>query len=520
MTLPPSTGLISLRSLFPAATFLNCSDIEVREVTSDSRHISRGCLFAAFPGKKTDGRDFVPEALRSGAAAILTHRSLAGLPVPQCIVPDARRAYGEVCHALHFNPSLSLGMVGVTGTNGKTTTTWLVRALLQQLARTCGLLGTIEYHNGHDSQPANLTTPGAPTLAQWLGSMVARQTGYAALELSSHALDQDRPAGLSLDVAVITNITHDHLDYHQHTEHYAAAKARIVEYLKPGGRLIINADDPGCQRLLLRLDIQQADTLTFGLKSPASLRAKIVDESLDGTVFHLKSETESLEIHTQLIGTHNIENILAAIASVRHFGFSLSEIGAALPHCAAPPGRLQRVPSRNEAHVFIDYAHTPDALTRVVETVRPLCFGRVILVFGAGGDRDASKRPLMGHAASAADVVVITSDNPRTEDPEVIAKQITDGLRQAATDSENPHILQFPGTTIEKRLIVELDRHMAIERAIKLAEPGDVVLIAGKGHEREQLIGRHRFPFDDAAVAEAALRRVSVPLEFSRCEQG
>ncbi len=470
-------------------------------VTEQSREVTPGCLFAALPGTKTDGREFVHEALQSGAAAVFTNRSLAGHSVPHCIVADARRAYGELCHALHFNPSRQLGMVGVTGTNGKTTTTWLVRALLERLARPCGLLGTIEYSDGLNSTAAQLTTPDARTLAGWLGSMVARRTRYAALELSSHALEQQRTAGLQLDVAVVTNVTHDHFDYHATPVAYISAKARIAEHLKPSGLLVVNVDDAGSRRVLESLS-KPVQCLTFGIEQAADLQATLIDETLDGTQFKVQLRGESVTLRTLLIGQHNVENLLAAIAALTHLGISLQQIAELLPHCTGAPGRMQRVRSAQAVRVFVDYAHTPDALKRVIQTVRHLSFGRVLVVFGSGGDRDSSKRPLMGQAASSADIAIVTSDNPRTEDPESIARQILQGMTSTSCET-----------------YLELDRQRAIERALELAEPGDTVLIAGKGHEREQIVGRQRFAFDDVAVCAAALAHNSRLTTAGKIEQ-
>ncbi len=470
-------------------------------VVEDSRRVTPGCLYAALPGTRTHGREFVHEALQCEAAAILSDCSLAGLSVPYCIVPDARRAYGELCHALHFNPSSQLGVVGVTGTNGKSTTTWLVRALLERSARTCGLLGTIDYSDGMIAEPATLTTPDATTLALWLGNMVARGTQYAALELSSHALDQQRTAGLQLDVAIVTNVTQDHFDYHGDFDSYVAAKARIAERLKPGGVLFLNADDQGSMAVLDHLS-RHIRVQTFGVDHPADTQATVLEETLTGTHLRVCAGAESVELRTPLFGRHNVENVLAAIATVQQFGLTLAEIAEALPHCFGAPGRLQRIGGPSEPALFVDYAHTPDALQRIIGTLRHLTFGRVIAVFGAGGDRDETKRPLMGRAASEADVCIVTSDNPRTESPEAIAQAIVSGI-----------------TLDPSHLYVELDRRRAIELALELAESGDAVLVAGKGHEREQIVGRQKLPFDEIRVCGQLLARRNSLVNSMQYEQ-
>ncbi|MCA8991948.1 MAG: UDP-N-acetylmuramoyl-L-alanyl-D-glutamate--2,6-diaminopimelate ligase [Planctomycetaceae bacterium] len=499
MGYPPSTtGIISLKALLPSARFVNCHDITVADVTEKSCDVRPGCLFAALPGTRIHGRDFVPEALRSGAAAILTDRSLAGHSVPHCIVADARRAYGELCHALHFHPAQRLKMVGVTGTNGKTTTTWLVRELLQQLGKRCGLLGTIQYSDGNLSAPSSLTTPDARQLAGWLGSMVAQKARHAAMEISSHALDQQRIAGVSLDVAIVTNVTQDHLDYHQTFDDYVRAKAGIANYLKPQGILLINADDPGCRGMAANGELP-AKCQTFGIAADADYRGTIEEETLQGTRFTLHVGETSVPMFLPMPGRHNVENALAAIAAVHHQGFPLEEIVHALAHCQDVPGRLQHVECASAATVLVDFAHTPDALGRVISTLRQLTFGRVIVVFGAGGNRDQSKRPQMGKVASQADLAIITSDNPRSEDPAEIAAHIQRGMEAG-----------------QCRVEVELDRRAAILRALEIAEEGDTVLIAGKGHEQTQIVGSRSIEFNDVAVCRSMGERqliVSKPLQ-------
>lgn len=493
----PRTGVVSLRALLPDATFLNTDDLAVSDVHHDSRCVTPGGLFAALPGTRQHGLEHLPEALLNGAAAVLTDRSPVGRSVPCCIVPDARRAYGALCHALHFQPSTRLGVAGVTGTNGKSTTTWLIQQALSRLGRTCGWLGTIQYSDGVVTAPAALTTPDPRTMASWLGRMVARGTQYAALELSSHALEQERTAGLQLDVAVITNVTRDHLDYHPNLTAYRAAKARIAELLKPQGVLVYNCDDPGAVATAELAGKSRAEVsqFRFSLTRPVELTGKIQSESLQGMTLELRSAGgEVTQIETPLFGQHNAENLLAAAAVLLQWGLSLSEIGVALGACSAPPGRLQRVSSTaggepGDFAVFVDYAHTPDAIQRVINTVRQLSFGRVIVVLGAGGDRDRQKRPEMGAAAAAADLIYITSDNPRSEDPQQIAEELRSGISSQSAVC-----------------CIELDRRTAIQEAIGAAHPGDVVLVLGKGHEREQIIGRTAFPFDDVSECCVATR--------------
>lgn len=478
---------VSLRGLIPSASFVGCADITVSAVTEHSHECTPGCLFAALPGTRTHGRNYLSQALQRGAAAILTDRPLADVSLPQCIVPDARQVYGRLCHGLYAFPSQRLGVAGVTGTNGKTTTTWIVRSLLESASRPTGVIGTIEYNDGLESEPSRLTTPDAQTLARTLAAMRDRHTSHAAVELSSHALKQGRAAGLTLDVGIVTNITHDHLDYHEHFHDYLRSKARISGHVKRGGLLVLNADDPNSENVLERLD-QDVRVWMFGIDHPADVRAEAVLLSPRGSRFRLCQGTEQVDCMTPLVGKHNVSNCLAASCAALHFGLSLQEIADGLETFSFVPGRLERVERGQPFAVYVDYAHTDDALRRIISTVRATTTGRVIVVFGAGGDRDRSKRPLMGRAASAADEIIITSDNPRSEDPYQIIDQILAGCS---------------GTAAEPMVLV--DRKEAIREAIRLARPGDAVIVAGKGHEKEQILGDRRIPFDDVAVCREAL---------------
>ena len=476
---------ISLRRLFPEASFVGGADLAVAEATADNRQCTPGCLFAVIQGRRDAGQRYVEEAIARGATALLCSAPIAA-PVPQCVVPNVRQAYAELCQALHGSPSQKLGLVGVTGTNGKTTVSWMVRSILEQAGKPTGVLGTIHYHDGIESAPSELTTPDSRSLAKWLAAMADKRTGYAAIELSSHALDQYRPAGIALDVAIITNITQDHFDYHFHYENYRSAKSRVLQMLKPGGLVLFNADDPGSESLISHSPMG-SQVCTFGIKREADLSARILELTTRHSSFEIQAGLERVTVTMGLIGRHNISNALAAAGAVLHFGVSLPEIKAGLEQLTSIPGRMQRVEA-DKFDVFVDYAHTDDALRRAVTTLREVSRGRVICVFGAGGDRDASKRALMGRSASLAHQVVVTSDNPRGEDPHQIIQEICAGLRGVGV---SPH--------------VEPDRELAIAWALKDARPGDAVLIAGKGHETVQIIGREKFPFDDVAVCERLL---------------
>jgi UDP-N-acetylmuramoyl-L-alanyl-D-glutamate--2,6-diaminopimelate ligase len=484
-----SQPAVSLRQLLTSASFIGCADVTVTDVCELSQDCTPGCLFAALPGTKSHGRDFVVEAIRRGAAAILTDRPLPRADVPQCIVPDARRVYSELCHSIRGNPSKQLGVVGVTGTNGKTTTTWFVRSLLENAGRPAGLLGTIEYSDGIEREPSHLTTPDARSLAQWLSSMVARRTRFATLEMSSHALHQSRTAGIGLDVAIVTNVTQDHFDYHGDRQAYTAAKAKIFQQVKRGGIVVLNSDDPGSAGLW-ETAAGEHRVVTFGIERDADIEARVIRQSADGTTFRVRIGTREQTFHTPLIGRHNISNALGAIAACDALGLSLDEMQAGLDALNCVPGRLERIDCGQPFNVFVDFAHTEDALRRVIATAREVTTGRVICLFGAGGDRDRTKRPGMAAAAATADFAIVTSDNPRSEDPRTIIQEILAGFRG---DGSRP--------------LAVVDREEAIERALELAEPGDTVILAGKGHEKVQIIGQEQLPFDDAAMCRQRLTR-------------
>jgi UDP-N-acetylmuramoyl-L-alanyl-D-glutamate--2,6-diaminopimelate ligase len=472
---------VNLRRLFPRASFVGCGDIRAVEVTDRSGECRANSLFAVIRGMHRDGHVYIREALARGATALLVDRPQADVSVAQCVVPDVRRAYAELCAALMAHPARHLGLSGVTGTNGKTTTTWLIRSILQAAQHQTGLLGTIEYHDGLRGEPSHLTTPDSAGLARRLAAMIAVKTTHAAMELSSHALDQHRTAGTLLDSAIITNITQDHFDYHQNFAAYRRSKLRIFDYLKPAGLAIVNVDDSGSRSCL---EDAPKRVVTYGLDQPADVTARIRAASLQGSQFVLTIGSESVLCETSLVGRHNISNCLAAAAACAHFGVEPETIVRGIRALRAVPGRLEPVIAGQPFPVFVDYAHTEDALRNCLTSLRPMTTGRIICVFGAGGDRDKLKRPLLGRAAAEADLPVVTSDNPRSEAPESIVNDILAG---------------FAGS--RRQPYVDVDRERAIRWAIQHAGPGDSVLIAGKGHETEQIIGAERLHFDDREVA-------------------
>jgi len=476
---------VNLRQLFPSASFVGCGDVRVTHAVANSLECRPGDLFAALRGTNRDGHDFLSEAVERGAKFLLVERPDPSLKIRQCIVRNTRKSYAELCEALAGSPSRKVGIAGVTGTNGKTTTCWLIRSILSTAGRQTGILGTVEYHDGLAGETSGLTTPDSKQLSSWLSRMVRNRTTHAAIELSSHALSQDRAAGIQIDAAVITNITQDHFDYHGSYANYRTAKQRIFSQLKPGGLAVLNADDPGS--LASRMFAPQK-VRTYGIESPADFVAEILEESVSGTRFRISFDGDEAEVFTSLVGRHNVSNCLAAAAAVSEWGISLEQTAWGIESLKSVPGRLQKINVGQPHAVFVDYAHTDDALRRVIQTLRHLTIGRVICVFGAGGDRDQAKRPLMGAVASQADLAIITTDNPRSEDPSVIAGEILSGF--------DPHA---------PRPIVELDREQAILRALDLARPDDCVVIAGKGHESVQIISTETRPFDDREVVRKHL---------------
>jgi UDP-N-acetylmuramoyl-L-alanyl-D-glutamate--2,6-diaminopimelate ligase len=477
---------VSLKDVLPEAVLLGADDLRISGACEHSTLGGPGVLFAVVSGRRQSGVEFVREALSRGVAGLLVSRPLPDVSVPQCVVPDVRSAYARLCAALAGHPERQVQIAGVTGTNGKTTVTWMVRSILAAAGQRCGVLGTVEYFDGCRSEPAKLTTPDSFSLSAWLARMVANNTPHAAMELSSHALHQGRAAGVSLTAALVTNVTQDHFDYHGDYEAYWASKVRILELMAPGGLVGLNLDDPGSLTMRDRVP-QGLRLLTFGLSPAADVAAQLLEESLVGTRFRLTIAGRSQDCSLTLVGRHNVSNCLAAAVAATAFGIPLEQIVAGLEQFRGAPGRLERIDAGQPFQVFVDYAHTDDALRRCLQALRSLTAGRVICVFGAGGDRDRTKRPLLGRAAMLADVAIITSDNPRSEDPLRIIDEIAAGF----ADPKAP--------------FVEPDRGAAIRRALDLAQPGDCVLIAGKGHEQEQVIGERRIPFDDRAVARAVL---------------
>jgi UDP-N-acetylmuramoyl-L-alanyl-D-glutamate--2,6-diaminopimelate ligase len=466
----------------------------VTGLTADSRRVERGDCFVAVPGFKQDARRFVPDAVARGARLVVTEgEPLADLSVAQVLVPSARGALARLADVYHGHPSGALTLVGITGTNGKTTTSYLVDALLRARGLATGIIGTIQYVLGGETRPASQTTPEALEIQGMLADARARGIGGVAMEVSSHALALSRVDGLDFDVAVFTNLTQDHLDFHGTLDEYRRAKRRLFELLaaspKPGRTAVVNADDPAGTAMVAGLDVL---VLTYGLGPRALVRAVEHTSGLDGIQLTVDTPRGRLTLRSALIGEHNVSNLLAAVATGLALGLTPDAIARALAGVGTVPGRFEQVQAGQPFLVVVDYAHTPDALERVLVTARKITRGRLGVVFGCGGDRDRGKRPIMGEiAARLADRAWITSDNPRSERPEAIVDEVLAGAARVADAGE--------------RYVAEPDRALAIRGALGWARTGDTVVIAGKGHETYQVVGAHMHDFDDRAVARQIL---------------
>jgi UDP-N-acetylmuramoyl-L-alanyl-D-glutamate--2,6-diaminopimelate ligase len=488
--------------------------VRVGEVRDDSRQIAAGDLFVAVPGAAADGRRFVADAAARGAAALVTEgEAPADFPGLAVLVPSARRALGVIA-ANRYGAASALTLMAVTGTNGKTTTTYLLEAMLRAAGRTAGVFGTIAYRApGLPGRAAPLTTPGALMLHELLGQMRAVGATDVVLEATSHALEQGRLDGCRFRVAGLTNLTQDHLDYHGTMAEYEAAKAILFERLLDPGRgvAVTFADDEAGRRMHARA--RGAGKLTVARHPGGDARgADVVIEratlSPDGTRATFATPSGPLEIDSPLVGGYNLDNLALSVGMAIAGGLEGRAIAEGAARLPGVPGRLERVPNPRGVLCLVDYAHTPDALERAIAAARPLATGaggtpgRVVVVFGCGGDRDRGKRPLMGEiAARDADLAVVTSDNPRSEDPAAIVAQIVEGVERAAGHALTSAQLA-PGA---RGYHVEVDRRTAIRRAAAAASAGDVLLIAGKGHEDYQIVGSTRLHFDDREEAAAAL---------------
>jgi UDP-N-acetylmuramoyl-L-alanyl-D-glutamate--2,6-diaminopimelate ligase len=471
------------------------ADLLGRVITSlayDSRRVKPGSLFFAIRGEKADGHDFVEHALERGAVAIASERTAPPRLAERWIrVVHARRALAEAARTFFGDPVSQLQLVGITGTNGKTTTAFLLHSILQAAGKHPGLFGTVEYRVGGRTLPAVRTTPESVDLLSYFADLVAAGGRAAIMEVSSHALAQERVWGIQFLAAVFTNLTRDHLDYHKDFEHYFAAKRRLFEGVgaPPPELAVLNLDDPWSRRLL---ELPLKRLVTYGISSDAHVKVRNFTQNLVGVRATLMTPQGKLELESPLVGRANIENILAAVATAEALGVPEETIRQGIADLKSVPGRFERVSEGQPFLVIVDYAHTDDALRNVLKTARELTRNRLIVVFGCGGDRDRAKRPLMGETAgSLSDLAVLTSDNPRTEDPIRIMSDAIVGLQRA-----------------KKPYFTEVDRRAGIRKALAEAGDGDVVLIAGKGHETYQVLKDEIIPFDDREVVRQLLHEM------------
>ena len=479
----PEVGA-DLRSLRDTA-----AGLDITGITYDSRRVETGSLFVALKGQRADGLEFADQAIGRGAAAVLAEAAPAKpTRVPWLIVKHGRLALALLADTFYRHPSRELVVVGITGTNGKTTTAYLVTALFEAAGVTSGLLGTVTYRIGSDERDAARTTPEAPDLQAMLREMVDRGCSACSMEVSSHALSLRRVDGTHFSAGVFTNLTREHLDYHGDMPAYFSAKRRLFEMLPSEAPAAINLDDPYGKALCEAA----ARPVTYAINQAADVTPGPLSFSMDGLDFEARTPRGLLHVRSKLVGRPNVYNLLAAVTAGTALDLPFTAIEKGLTSVEGVPGRFQLVSSEaDDVVLIVDYAHTDDALRNLLETTRPLAEGRVITVFGCGGERDRTKRPLMGAvAARLSDLVIITSDNPRGEDPMTIIEEIKRGVSPSTTES----------------LVLE-DRGEAIEKAVELARPADMILLAGKGHEKYQVIGDRALPFDEVAVARAALAR-------------
>ncbi|MCM8796968.1 MAG: UDP-N-acetylmuramoyl-L-alanyl-D-glutamate--2,6-diaminopimelate ligase [Candidatus Omnitrophica bacterium] len=473
---------------FPSEKISGANDFEVKGITCNSDCVREGFIFVAIKGNLLDGSRFLPQAVAKGASAVLLEGKIPVFTQDNKTiavkVKDARLALARLSAEFYGNPCRKIKVVGVTGTNGKTTVTYLIEEILRQAGYAAGVIGTVNYRFCHKFIPAKNTTPEPVQLQSLLSQMRNAGCKFCIMEVSSHALDQERIEGIDFHSAIFTNLTQDHLDYHRTMENYFQAKCKIFRRLKKGAFAIINNDDSYAQRIK---KMTSAEVVTYGLGENADIQACNLRLSRDGIEFQLKTKQDSAVLRSRLIGIHNVYNILAAVAWARETGIKIAAIQQAIRDFPGVPGRLERINAKTQFSIFVDYAHTEDALRNVLCNLRQICEGKIITVFGCGGDRDKSKRPKMGRVVSEmADYAIITNDNPRSESPSSIIADIRKGISG-------------------RNFRVITDRRKAILKSLSLAKPQDIVLIAGKGHENYQIIKDKVLHFDDREVVRECL---------------
>jgi UDP-N-acetylmuramoyl-L-alanyl-D-glutamate--2,6-diaminopimelate ligase len=461
-----------------------------RNVCTDSRCAKDGDIFVAVQGTVCDGHDFIEQAVGNGARFIVSQKPCKFQNAEIVLVDDSTVAAAVLAQASRGRPSSKLTNLAVTGTNGKTTTAFLVRSVIESAGQKCGLISTVIYDNCGERKPATLTTPDCLTIAGEQQKMVEAGAKFMVIEASSQALHQNRLAAIDFKAAAFTNLTGDHLDYHKTSENYLSAKIMLFENLSPDAFAILNKQSPQAKQIA---GSTRAKILWYAVDGPADITAYIETMDISGTIFTLEHAGQKQKVKTPLLGLYNISNNLAATGLCLAVGFGLETIAAGLASILAIPGRLEKVDTDRDFSILVDYAHTDDALKNVLSTLKPLCRGRLVIVFGCGGDRDKTKRPRMAQVAEQlADILILTSDNPRTEEPAAIVGDMVTGL-------ENP---------VADTVFTELDRRKAIDMAINKAADGDIILIAGKGHETYQIIGNKKTDFSDKKTAMDCLKKL------------
>lgn len=479
--------MIKLKSLLKDLDYTTqgkLEDLNINKVVIDSRLVEKGDLFVAIPGTNQDGHHFVKDALERGAGVIICEKDVDIYDSIMIKVEDSRKASALIARNLYQEPSKKIKVIGITGTNGKTTISYLLESIFRKAAFKTGVIGTITYKVGDKKIEACNTTPSPLILQGLIRKMVDDSLDYCVMEVSSHALDQHRTDYIDFDTALFTNATREHLDYHKNFTNYLDSKLSLFRGLGKDRQAILNRDDPNFSK------VEESSTagriLTFGIREDADVYADNIRLKIDGSLFDLHTKNKTISIESRLIGMHNISNMLAAACCAMAEGIGLEAIREGLEGVKEIEGRLQSFDTSGEIRVFIDYAHTDDALLKVLTALNGLKRRRVITVFGCGGDRDRGKRPKMGKIATRlSDYTIITSDNPRNEEPEGIVSDILKGIEKGF-----------------KNFAVILDRQKAIEEALSYADDGDIVLIAGKGHERYQIIKNAKIPFDDMKTAK------------------
>ena len=485
-----------LAALVKGARLIGDKDTVIRDIAHDSRKVGPGTLFVCMVGVHVDGHKFIPQAVEKGAVAILTEKEItapAGAAVLR--VENLKEALETMVPYFHDYPARRMRLIGITGTNGKTTTSYITRAILRKAGYKVGLIGTIQIMIEDEVLPIHNTTPDVVELQHTLALMADRGMDYVVMEVSSHALDQNRVAGCEFDTAVFTNLTQDHLDYHKTLENYKLAKARLFDLLsdrsnqKQNKTAVVNIDDGAGSTML---EHAACSHITYAIHKAADLQAQDIHVHAGGADFTIAGAFGTMPLQLKITGIFNVYNVMSAVGAALAEHIDPACIRQTLQEFRSVPGRFELVDEGQDFSVIVDYAHTPDGLENILHTARQIAKKRIITVFGCGGDRDRTKRPIMGHiAAELSDVVIATSDNPRTEDPEFILSQVEAGVRETLGSKQHEKIT---------------DRRTAIFRAVELAEPEDIVVIAGKGHEDYQILKDRTIHFDDKEVAREAIR--------------